>query len=116
MGCLTGEAGAYSGMATASNLPKEPGPPADTPGRFLPSRKWICRARLLSDFAPQNARTAASARPPENDGRSDKDRGISSDHHADDNSKGKVAQNRAAEEKEAKNRDERHRAGKNCAA
>ena len=62
---------------------------------------------MLRDFAPQNARATASARPPENDGRSDKDRGIGSDQDAYENRQGEVPQDRAAEQKETANRDKR---------
>jgi len=79
--------------------------------------KRVRRGRFLSDFSPQRSGAAAAgASPPKDDGRGDKYRGVGSDCHADNNGKGKVTQHRAPEEKQAKNRDERHRACKNCAA
>ena len=79
--------------------------------------KRVRRGRFFSDFSPQRSGAAAAgASPPKDDGRGDKDRGVGSDYNADNNGKGKVTQHCAPEEKQAKNRDERHRAGKNCAA
>src|SRR5204863_5850611 len=60
--------------------------------------------------------TAAGESPPKADRRGDKDRGVDSDCRADNDGEGKVTQHRAPEEKQAKNRDERHLACKNCAA
>src|SRR5207302_4968014 len=49
--------------------------------------------RLLGNFPPQSAGAfAARACPPEYDRRGDKDRGISSNHHPDDNRQRKIAQ------------------------
>ena len=77
----------------------------------------IGRRRFLSDFSPQGSGAAAAgASPPKDNGRSNKDRGVSPDYHANNNGKGKVAQHRAAEEKQTKNRDQRNRACKNRAA
>src|SRR5207237_8415233 len=77
----------------------------------------IGRRRFLSDFSPQRSRAAAAyASTPKENGGGDKDRRVSPDYHANNNGKGKIAQHRAAEEKQTKNRDERHRACKNRAA
>ena len=77
----------------------------------------IGRRRFLSDFSPQRSSApAAGASPPKDNGGGDKDRRVSPDYHANNNGKGKIAQHRAAEEKQTKNRDERHRACKNRAA
>src|SRR5207248_6723514 len=88
--------------------------------RYLTSHlvgKRVGRGRFLSDCPPQGSGAAAAgASPPEDNGRSNEDRGVSSDYHANNNGKGKVAQHRAAEEKQTKNRDEGHRACKNRAA
>src|SRR5438045_9303310 len=79
--------------------------------------KRVRRGRSLSDFSPQRSGAAAAgASPPKDDGRGDKYRGVGSDCHADNNGEGKVTQHRAPEEKQAKNRYERHRACKNSAA
>src|SRR5438132_11806686 len=77
----------------------------------------IGRRRFLSDFSPQRSSAAAAgASPPKDNGGGDKDRRVSPDYHANNNGKGKIAQHRAAEEKQTKNRDERHRARKTRAA
>ena len=79
--------------------------------------KRIGCGRFFGDFAPQGrSAAAAGARPPQHDRRGDKDRGVGSDHHADNDGEREVAQHRAAEEKQAKNRDKRHGACKNGSA
>src|SRR6266567_1650001 len=83
----------------------------------LPLGKRIRCRRGFFGYLPTERNGAASSRagPPQHNRRGDKDRGISPDNHADNNGKGKVAQHWATEEKQAKNRDQRHRAGKNRA-
>src|SRR6266481_4198975 len=79
--------------------------------------KRVSRGRFLSDFSPQcGGAAAAGTSPPKDDGRGDKDRGVSSDDYADNDGKGKVTQHRTAKEKQAHDRDERDCAGKDRAA
>src|SRR4051794_26224403 len=78
----------------------------------LTRHRWVRRRGLLDDLLAQAARAAATCPgPPQNDRRSDKDRGVGSDDHADDNRERKVVQDRAAEKEQAEDRNERDRAG-----
>src|SRR5947208_4661664 len=82
----------------------------------LTSRRRARDTRFLDHFPTQTARAAsAGARPPKHNGRSDEDRRISSDHHADNDRQRKVPQNGAAKEVQTYDRDEGHPAGQNRA-
>src|SRR6266700_8176613 len=62
---------------------------------------------LEAGFAP-----AAGASPPQDNGRGNEDGGVGPDGYPDDDSQGEIAQDRAAEQEQTQNRDQRDRAGK----
>src|SRR5437667_11979251 len=85
---LKNRAGEYSGWTTSSNLPENRRRQV-----ALALGERICRSGcFFRDFAAQGRLSpAAGARPPQDDGRGDKDRRVSADDHADDDGEGKVA-------------------------
>src|SRR5437773_7881666 len=66
---------------------------------------------LEAGFAP-----AAGAGPPQDNGRGDEDRGVGPDDYSDDDGQGEIAQDRAAEQEQTQNRDQRDGAGKDSPA
>ena len=83
-------------------------------GSALGKRIGCCG--FFGDLAPQGRSAAAAGpRPPEHNRRGDKDGGVSADNYANNDGEREIPQHRAAKEKQAKNRDKRHRACKNRA-